>query len=77
MDGTVGTSAAEIAARAGVKTLLIGHFSGRYEDPSRLVAEARSVFPCTEEAEEGKVYEIIRERMAPGGPGGVGCVETG
>lgn len=50
--------AARIASLAGVKKLLIGHFSGRYKDPSRLVDEAKEVFPETEEAEQGKTYEI-------------------
>jgi ribonuclease Z len=45
--------AATIAAKAGVKKLLIGHFSARYEDIGPLLAEARSVFPETYAAGEG------------------------
>lgn len=55
------TQAAQIARLAGAKKLLIGHFSGRYKEPSLLVEEARCVFPETEEAEEGKTYEILRQ----------------
>ncbi|MEI7895644.1 MAG: ribonuclease Z [bacterium] len=45
--------AATIALKAGVKKLLIGHFSARYEDVGPLVSEARLVFPETYPAEEG------------------------
>lgn len=50
--------AAKVARLAGAKRLLIGHFSLRYRDPSLLVEEARGVFPDTEEAEEGRTYDI-------------------
>lgn len=50
--------AANIAQLAEAKKLLIGHFSMRYRNPSALVDEARSVFPNTEEAEEGRTYDI-------------------
>ena len=45
--------AAEIAKKAGVKKLLIGHFSARYDDLQPLLDEARSVFPETYLAEDG------------------------
>jgi ribonuclease Z len=45
--------AAEIAARAGVKKLLIGHFSSRYRDVSALVTQARAIFPDTEAVNDG------------------------
>lgn len=54
--------AAGIAAKAGVGRLLIGHFSGRYKDTTGLVAEARDVFPNTEEAIEGRCYAIPVKR---------------
>lgn len=52
------TEAAEVARLAGAKMLLIGHFSMRYKNPSQLVDEAQRVFPATEEAAEGKTYDI-------------------
>lgn len=45
--------AAEIARRAAVKKLLIGHYSARYEDVRFLLEEAREVFPETFLANEG------------------------
>ena len=50
--------AATIAHKAGVKKLIIGHFSARYEDVGPMLAEARSVFPQTWPAEEGIKIEI-------------------
>ncbi len=50
--------AATIAARANVKKLLIGHFSARYDDLQPLLDEAKSVFPLTELAEDGKKFDI-------------------
>lgn len=57
------TEAAEIASLANAKKLLIGHFSARYKDTSRLVEEASTVFSNTEEAEEGKTYDIAQQRF--------------
>ncbi len=48
--------AATIAAKAGVKKLLIGHFSARYESLDEFLTEACSVFPDTELALEGVCY---------------------
>ena len=45
--------AARIAKEAGVKRLLIGHFSARYEDENALLKEARAIFPDTLAADEG------------------------
>ncbi|WP_281643647.1 ribonuclease Z [Bacteroides zoogleoformans] len=44
--------AAEIAKAAGVKRLLIGHFSARYDDETQLLQEASALFPETVLAKE-------------------------
>jgi len=46
--------AAQIAKMANVGKLIIGHFSSRYKDVNILLEEARSIFPDTELAYEGK-----------------------
>ncbi|MEY5069273.1 MAG: hypothetical protein RLZ47_1135 [Bacteroidota bacterium] len=56
---TTALQAGEIAKRAEVKQLLIGHFSARYRDLDPLLEEARSVFPNTDLAIEGQKFEII------------------
>lgn len=48
--------AAWIAKKAGVKKLLLGHFSSMYEDLSAFKAEASEVFENSEVAEEGTSY---------------------
>jgi ribonuclease Z len=50
--------AAELAAKARVKKLLIGHFSARYKDLAPLLKEAREVFPQTELAIEGNRFDV-------------------
>lgn len=50
--------AAEIAAAASVKKLLIGHFSSRYNELETLLHEARAVFSDTELADEGKIVSL-------------------
>jgi ribonuclease Z len=45
--------AATIARLAGVKKLVLGHFSARYKDLDALLAEAKEVFPDSVLAEEG------------------------
>lgn len=50
--------AAQIALDAGVKKLLIGHFSARYRELSPLLEEARAVFPNTYLAKEGSVFKV-------------------
>ncbi len=56
---TTALQAGEIAKRAGVKQLLIGHFSARYRDLNPLLEEAKSVFQNTALAIEGQKFEII------------------
>lgn len=50
--------AAEIAKRAEVKKLMLGHFSARYPDNRILLEEARAIFPETILANEG-----LREKL--------------
>lgn len=50
--------AALIALKAGVKKLLIGHFSARYDDITPLLVEAREVFKESYVACEGQVFDI-------------------
>jgi ribonuclease Z len=55
---TTALQAAEIAIKTNAKRLLIGHFSARYKTLNELLDEARSVFPATELAIEGKTFSI-------------------
>ena len=57
--------AATIAVKAGVKRLLIGHFSARYDELQPLLDEARAVFPDTELAEDGKKIDICLSENNP------------
>jgi ribonuclease Z len=50
--------AATLAKKAGVRKLLIGHFSARYDDLQQLLDEARQIFPETILAEDGAVIRI-------------------
>lgn len=50
--------AATIAQKAGVKKLLIGHFSSKYDTLEEFEQEAREVFPNTELALEGVSYKV-------------------
>ena len=50
--------AAEIAKKAEVKKLIIGHFSSRYTNLDPLLEEAKEVFTNTELAKEGKIFEL-------------------
>ena len=49
---TRASDAGEIAKKAGVKRLILTHFSRRYQDVSPLVDEAKQVFPNTEAAKD-------------------------
>lgn len=50
--------AANIAKMAGVKKLLIGHYSARYDELLPMLAETRSVFPDSELADDGLVFGV-------------------
>ena len=50
--------AARTALNSGAGTLLIGHFSARYKDISPLVDEARTLFPDTYAAIDGKTFDV-------------------
>jgi ribonuclease Z len=50
--------AAGIAKKAGVKVLIIGHFSSRYHQLEAHLAEAQVIFPETKLAEEGALFEF-------------------
>ncbi len=50
--------AAEIARRAEVKRLVIGHYSGRYRDSKGLLEEAKTVFEATIAANEGMRIDV-------------------
>jgi len=50
--------AALIAKKAGVGSLLLGHYSGRYNDYNEFKNQAQEVFSATKLAQDGKVFEI-------------------
>jgi ribonuclease Z len=50
--------AAQIARKARVGKLLLGHFSARYRELDQLLDEARAVFPETQLATEGQTFTI-------------------
>jgi ribonuclease Z len=51
--------AATLAGKAGVKRLLLGHFSARYKDLTPLLLEAKAIFDNTHLALEGKTVGIL------------------
>lgn len=50
--------AAMIAKAAGAKQLLLGHYSARYKNLDKLLAEAQAVFPQSVLSEEGMCIDI-------------------
>ncbi|MBJ6118600.1 ribonuclease Z [Pontibacter sp. BT310] len=50
--------AAQMAAAAEVRHLLLGHFSVRYKDLTPLLTEAREIFPNTDLAIEGSIFSV-------------------
>ncbi len=55
---STGRQAGLLAASSRAGQLLIGHLSSRYTDFNEMLDEARSVFPNTEAAEEGRRFVI-------------------
>ncbi len=55
---TTALQAAEVALKAEVKKLLLGHFSARYRDLNPLLEEAKTVFQDTLLAVEGQTFQI-------------------
>ncbi len=51
-------NAATMAQKGGVKKLIIGHFSARYDDIDALVKEARTIFTQTFAANEGERFSF-------------------
>lgn len=51
--------AATIAAGAGVGTLLLGHYSARYNDEQVLLEEAKAVFYHSILSQEGMVFDVV------------------
>ena len=52
------SEAAEIAKRAEVSKLVLGHFSARYKDLTPLLNEAKDVFENSVLATDGAVFEV-------------------
>lgn len=52
------SQAASIAKEAGVKKLLLGHYSVRYKELEAMLLEAQEVFPDTELSIEGKTFFV-------------------
>lgn len=55
---TTALQAGDVALKTNAKRLLIGHFSARYKTLTELLEEAKSVFPATELAIEGRTFYI-------------------
>ncbi len=51
--------AADIALKANAKSLLIGHFSSKYEELGPFLEEAREIFPDANLAIEGVTYRVM------------------
>lgn len=59
---TTASQAGMVAREAGVKRLIIGHYSSRYEDIALLQKEAQAEFPATIAATEGMKINLNKLR---------------
>ena len=50
--------AADIANKARVGKLILGHYSTRYDDLEMFITEAQTIFKNVELAEDGKTFEF-------------------
>jgi ribonuclease Z len=50
--------AASVARDAGAKQLLLGHYSACYIDESKILAEAKTIFPNSKLTDEGKIFDV-------------------
>ncbi|MEM3124119.1 MAG: ribonuclease Z [Nitrososphaerota archaeon] len=57
--------AAEVAARSGVSILCLVHISPRYENPVKLLADARSLFPRTILPQDLEVLDVPYRDATP------------
>jgi len=60
--------AASIAKQAGVKQLILTHFSARYQNLKAFEREARPVFPNTYVADDFMTFPFTRESVSRGAP---------
>lgn len=58
---TTALQAARLAQKAGVRYLLLGHYSSRYRDLKPILAEARTEFPETVLGRDGLVLTLERD----------------
>ena len=56
--GFNGARMSEIAKKANVGTLILGHYSTRYNDLEVFRTEAQTIFEKVELAEDGKTFEF-------------------
>ena len=55
---STGKDAANVAVKAEVGKLIIGHFSARYKDHTVILNEAKAIFPNTEAITEGQTFTL-------------------
>lgn len=55
---STGAQTARIAQKAGVKKLLIGHFSSRYKNPEIILEEAKNIFTETYFVNDNDVFTV-------------------